>query len=173
LILNFDDRGEQVLWGHALRRAAAMGTIQYLSTTRPDLSQEHIEYLGDLAAMKQLGLQGLTVLPDLAPLADLQQLDKLGLHSCRGVTAEKLRALRTLPRLKLIDLCCSDAGDDVAREVAQFASLEELHVEFSKISHDGLLELSKSKTLRVVHISSEQAAAGIAKIAPGITFDVK
>jgi hypothetical protein len=123
--------------------------------------------------MKQLGLQNSILLPDLAPLADLKQLDKLGLYSCRGVTAEKLRALRELPKLKLIDLCCTDANDDVARELANFVALEEVHAEFSGITHAGLVELAKSKSLRLVHVSREQAAEGIAGQAPGITFDVK
>ncbi len=42
-----------------------------------------------------------------------------------------------------------------------------------EFSHAGLLELSKSKSLRVVHIDSLQVEQGIATKLPNIKFDVK
>jgi hypothetical protein len=173
LILNFEDRGSEHEWTKALLKAIELQRIQYLSASRPDLSPTQVRHLSRLNALTQLGLNDVAELPDLSSFAALAHLDKLSLHSCRGVTAEKLHALRNLPRLLLVDVCCTDANDDVARELSNFVELEEVHVEFSSITHGGLIELAKSNSLRVVHVSREQAAHGIAELAPRITFAVK
>jgi len=173
LILNFDPRASQDEWTKALLASTELSTIEYMSATRPTLQPDDISHLARFKAMKQLCVNDVRAVPDLTPLAELKQLDKFGLNHCSGVTAEKLRALRDLPQLKLIDLCCSDANDAVACELAQFPALEELHAEFSGITHNGLLELGKSKSLRIVHIHGGQAAQGIAAQVKNVTFDVK
>lgn len=173
LILNFDHRGTEPTWLDALRNAIQLQSIEYVSLPRPDMSSEQVRCVAQFSALKQLGLHDARNMPDLSPLAACLQLNRLSLHSCRQVTAEKLKGLQRLPNLKLFDVCCTDAGDDVAAELAQFVALEEVHVEFSGITHDGLVALAESKSLRIVHLSREQVANGIVTLAPAITFDVK
>lgn len=172
LILNYQT-AEPASWRESLQSAADLQTIEYLSACGHGLTAADVEQLGRCTALKQLNLLHARDLPDLKPLGKLRQLAQLGLNSCSGVKGAKLSALRELQRLKTIDLCGSDATDEVARELAKLPMLDEINVEFSQITHTGLLELGKSQSLRVVHIDDTQAEQGIAKALPSIKFDVK
>ena len=172
LILNFDSASPR-RWRTSLPQVTELQSIQYFSACCSGLEPADIEQLGQLRQLKELHFQYAQDLPDLRPLANLPHLELLGVNSCRRVTATKLQALRSLPRLKKIDLCNSDAADEILPLLAEFPALEELHVEASQITATGLTQLKSSKSLRTIHLNAEQAAEGIAEQLPQFSWEVK
>lgn len=172
LILNFDSSSPR-RWRTSLPQVTELQSIQYFSACGSGLEPEDIEHLSRLQQLKELHLQYSQDLPDLRPLANLSHLELLGVNSCRGVTAAKLQAFRSLPRLKKIDLCCSDATDEIVPLLAKFPALEEIHVEASNITAAGLVQLKSSKSLRVIHLDASQAQAEITQQLPGLRWEVK
>ena len=157
-------------WRKPLAAATELQSIEYFSACCQGLEPSDIDHLGKLSRLKELHLHHHRDLPALQPLAGLQHLELLGLQ-VRGVTSEKLAGLERLPKLKILDLCRSDAADEIVPLLAAFPALEELHAEASKITATGLAGLSKSKSLRVLHVDDTQVS--VQKDLPGVTVCLK
>jgi|GEM_PF-4966919 len=169
LILNFPMTPPSS-WREPLRAATVLQSIEYFSACCEDLKRADVEQLAKLSRLKQIHFHYNSDLPDLQPLARLQHLELLGLQSS-GVTPAKLAALPQLPKLKLIDLCRSDATDEVIPLLATFPSLEELHVEGSEITAAGLAGLKPSRSLKLLHVDRTQAS--VQAQLPGVTISIK
>lgn len=160
-------------WRRSLDHGVKLHTIEYFSACAGGLRDQDLERLTQLRRLKQIQFQYCSQLPELTPLAQLDNLELLGLHSCRELTPAKLEPLRQLKKLKTLDLTCSDAGDPLVPLLASLPALEELHVEASSITSTGLLQLKSSRSLRTIYLNAAQNSPELAQQLPQFNWQVK
>ncbi|WP_254511697.1 hypothetical protein [Anatilimnocola floriformis] len=169
LILNFHATPPRE-WRKVLPAAAELQSIDHFAACCEELEASDIELLSKFTRMKQIHFHYCSEVPSLEAFGKLQQLELLSIHSS-GVTSAKLAPLQQLPNFKTLDLCNSDATDEVVPLLATFTALEELHAEGSEMTAAGLAGLSKSKSLRVLCVDHTQQS--VRDALTGVTVSLK
>jgi hypothetical protein len=146
-------------WRQSIAAATELTSIEQFSACCHEIEQQDIEQFARLPALKQLSLLHVRTLPVLTPLAKLEHLEQFVLSSCHEVTAEKLRPLQQLRKLRIISLSYTDAGDELIPVLASFPALEELHVGDCEITTAGLAGLKSSRSLRTLYVDDSQIKA--------------
>jgi hypothetical protein len=151
-------------WRQSVLDATELHSLEQFTACCHDIEQRDVEQFAKFSALKQLGLLHVRKLPNLSPLEKLVNLEEVRLSSCDDVTSEKLRPLRQLPKLKVLDLRYTDAGDEIIPLLATFPALEELYVADCLITTTGLAGLKDSGSMRRLHVGDDQQAVKL----PGV-----
>jgi hypothetical protein len=162
------------------RRMAAIGRLGALATLDLEgcrgLDVGSGGPLGDLAALRALGLARLEPAPALlarvAALARLEQLDLRGSGRSPGLGEEQIACLAPLVGLTHLDLACNHVTDRGARVLGGLRRLRWLRLSGERLTDAGVAALGSLSELGYLDLGvsavSERALAELRERAPGL-----
>lgn len=124
------------------------------------LSPKWAAALGRMVRLEELQLWNMAIEtgagPELLPLQNLRRLD---LSGCRGVSRKVLQAVSGLPALEHLNLAGTDLTDTGLAILQRCARLQYLDLSNTAITENGLRELVAGSALRQVRLGNSQVPA--------------
>lgn len=118
------------------------------------VDDESLKSLSNLSNLQILYLKNSSIKgPGLAYLTSLKHLHELGLHYCHNLNPDSASYIRQLPTITVLHLSKTPIDDKSLQYVSQMKYVENLDLQSTNITGEGLLELTKLARLRYLNIS--------------------
>ena len=142
---NFNDEGAKNL--------AACSELSVIHAGRTELSDEGVRALASIKHLKslQISLSNITD-SSLVTLAKFKELKDLGLKGVKRITNQGLVALEPT-HLQVLILESTPIDDLGMVHIAKMKYLKEIILDKSKVTANGIKELSKSKSIEVISLA--------------------
>ena len=141
---NFNDKGAKGL--------SLCPRLSFISANWTRISDEGISDLSRIKGLDRLEVSGTKITDKgLMRLVQCKKLSTLGLRKAKQITSEGLAALEPT-RLRLINLESTPIDDRGVAHIAKIATLETVVLSDTKVTVNGLKELCKNKSIKMIEI---------------------